>query len=199
MSRSKISSSLLYVDLLYRTSSQFAVWEPAPSLIQVRLSDINRRTPSMCQSDILQVGDYGDVDRLSGQFEPHGNIFTDPTFREQYKDYPPVVRPFGSAAITTITSENTKARNAKERDLGASGIVDNQTEALALQVVHSITSQDTLSTDSYIHNDSASTLSAAGPELCWLYIDLGWYVLVESGVHGLLHVSPFTDQLTAHA
>jgi len=49
-------ASRLFIDWVYRGTAKWANWEPAIK---------------------IEVGDYGDINRQTGEFERFGNIYTD--------------------------------------------------------------------------------------------------------------------------
>ena len=56
--------------------------------------------------DVDQVGDYGRIDKSTGEFEKEGNIYDEARFADILASHPPVKEPPGSGVV--LCSENVK-------------------------------------------------------------------------------------------
>jgi len=79
-----------FIDLLWRSSDKFAVWDPA------------------CAE--IAIGDYGTLDKETGRFQTEGNIFTTPEFKDLVNDHRPGLGPQKDRSddIIVVTSEDAK-------------------------------------------------------------------------------------------
>jgi hypothetical protein len=75
-----------YVDLILAVSSKWANFDPPKSIevcVSIKLQLL------IFTSIYRQVGDYGTINRDTGQFEKEGNIYRDKTTAQLVSEYPP--------------------------------------------------------------------------------------------------------------
>ncbi|KAK7017678.1 hypothetical protein R3P38DRAFT_3201233 [Favolaschia claudopus] len=89
-------ASRKYVDLILQVSSKWASWDP-PHLIE--------------------VGDYGTIDKETGLFQKDGNIYTDPATAKLCADYQPDTRAPDEVMVVCSQTE-------KKRDFGLGPEID---------------------------------------------------------------------------
>lgn len=84
------NASRKFIDLIWKSSTKYAVWDPAYAEIQ--------------------VGDYGALDKDTGHFEKAGNIFRTPELEHLVRDHqqPSIKDDPKSDNVMTITSLNAK-------------------------------------------------------------------------------------------
>ncbi len=75
----KDKTQQVFVDLIHETSNCFGNWSPNRS-IRVRASWFRRHVFRLLSGALPQVGDYGVVNRETGEFDKEGSIY-DEEFR----------------------------------------------------------------------------------------------------------------------
>lgn len=83
-------SSRKFIDLIWKTSNKWAVWDPPSSSDAIRVSlglQGSFQTHAPFTSSCPQVGDYGLVDPETGKFEFEGNIYRDDKLADIVKDH----------------------------------------------------------------------------------------------------------------
>ncbi|KAH8115659.1 hypothetical protein DFH11DRAFT_1834576 [Phellopilus nigrolimitatus] len=96
--RAKKEASRKFIDLIKRSSSWWANWDPS---IQIT------------------AGDYGEIDTESGQFVKEGNIYT-----SSDKSVADLAAQFEPVSEKALEKHVIKSMNAKERELGADNKVN---------------------------------------------------------------------------
>jgi hypothetical protein len=83
---SKTKACRKYVHLINQISGKWVNWDP------LRLIEVRPWIPKVSQYLACpKVGDFGEIDKETGQFIREGNIYRDEPLASIAKDYPPVV------------------------------------------------------------------------------------------------------------
>lgn len=80
-----------YIDLIKEVSSKWANWDP-PKRVRVSLLHHDNAT-TLKWSFYSQAGDFGTVNRKTGEFLVEGNIYTHHDIKPIAQQYPPVEAP----------------------------------------------------------------------------------------------------------
>ncbi|KAJ7104967.1 hypothetical protein C8R44DRAFT_807349 [Mycena epipterygia] len=88
------NSSRKFVDLIYE---RHAIW-----------SNINPEKE-------IKVGDYGQIDKRTGQWEPDGNVYTDEATAAWTVNYQPEIGPDAPGSYQSYYAHKDKARNVSSR------------------------------------------------------------------------------------
>lgn len=121
-------ASRKFVDLIWKSSSKWAVWDPASVNITVSPAPPQR-------TDMLtlrQIGDYGRVDKETGCFEREGNIFRRPELADIVNGYETNPQ-LAKEDVVYATS-----LNARRVDVTAGFAVNAPMAQVALKVSHAI-------------------------------------------------------------
>lgn len=95
-----------YVDLLWTSCAKYSVWNPSYDNIQV--GGYGQVPFSTADSIVTQVGDYGVINRETGQFDRNGNIYEEGFVPSHPGKHAP--REYsGSTGVISVTSLNARA------------------------------------------------------------------------------------------
>ena len=87
---SKGNAQRKFVDLINEATFKWANWDP-PKVIQVgglSYSPSFRRARNSPRCPLLQIGDFGTIDKATGELKVEGNIFTHPQIKHIAQAYP---------------------------------------------------------------------------------------------------------------
>lgn len=123
------NASRKFVDLIWRSSSKYAPFDPSVASIEVKWRSHRNGFPlpppppfSLCKffSGLTraQVGDYGTVDPKTGCFEKEGNIFSNEAFKPLVKGLSTKTLPLAQNQFMVVSL------NAKQADADVSAKLD---------------------------------------------------------------------------
>lgn len=120
-------ASRKFIDLLWKSCSKWAVWDPA----SVAISASPPPFPlTIVDQGSLQIGDYGTVEKETGHFEREGNIFTTPELAEIVKGHEAKLQS-SSEDVIFATSLNTR-----KVEVGTGFTANAQVAQVALKASH---------------------------------------------------------------
>ena len=78
-----------FIDLINEATFKWANWDP-PKVLQVSSPSpsINPTNPTDSPFPLLQIGDFGTLDKKTGELNVEGNIFTHPEIKHIAQSYP---------------------------------------------------------------------------------------------------------------
>jgi len=76
-----------FVDLIHEATYKWANWDP-PKVIQVSPPSPSLHHCPPCQRDWPQIGDFGVIDKRTGELKIEGNIYTHPEIKDVAKEFP---------------------------------------------------------------------------------------------------------------
>ena len=109
----KVNAQRKFIDLINEATFKWANWDP-PKVIQVSPSSpiiAVHRSAQVPTSHLLQIGDFGVIDKKTGELKIEGNIFTHPETKHVAQDFPAYVAP--ETDLYQIHSEQVKRLDVK--------------------------------------------------------------------------------------
>ncbi|EKM60622.1 uncharacterized protein PHACADRAFT_189748 [Phanerochaete carnosa HHB-10118-sp] len=148
----KSEASRKYVDLIREASSKWANWDPPKT---------------------IQAGDFGTIDKKSGQFERAGNIYRHSKMAEMAENYPVTVQP--SEELYSVHSFH--ARQVAARADANSGASSNANVTFSAEIKF----ENHRGASLVMHNLRMSIVPDEFFQEAWDDVDVPWDALDSDG------------------